>query len=472
MGSLACGLVGLAGWGFVSRKTGLWAAGILAVYPPAIFFDGLIQKTSLGQLLGALLLVLLAWTARSPARPRPLLVGIVLGMYALTRENALALVPVVALWLWLGFREQSVQRRCQRIGLLLAGTAVVLLPVGARNFSLGGTFALTTFQMGPNFYIGNNADATGRYQPLVKGHATPEFERSDATELAQRAVGRELSPREVSDYWMAQAWRFIQAEPVRWLGLVGLKWLLVWNAYEVPDAESYYVYCEWSWLLGTSGSLFHFGLLVPLAVGGLVLTWKDRSRVWLLYAMLLVMAGAVALFYVFARYRYPLVPVLAIFAGAAVAEGVIAWRQAAFRQLATAAALAVGAAVVCNLPLNPERELNAMAWGNLGGTLARQGRIDQAVVFFERAVEGAPDAAEARYNLGLAYSQQERWSEAVEQLRAASRLDATLIEVDYQLGYALERLGQLEEALHYYKRALRRDPGDTQSRAAIERLRN
>ena len=94
LGSLACGLVGLAGWGFVSRRAGLWAAAILALYPPAVFFDGLIQKTSLGQFLGAGLLALLAWMHVRPSRAKPPAIGALLGLYALTRENALALVPM------------------------------------------------------------------------------------------------------------------------------------------------------------------------------------------------------------------------------------------------------------------------------------------------------------------------------------------------------------------------------------------
>ena len=60
--------------------------------------------------------------------------------------------------------------------VLLAGLAFVLLPVGLRNRSVGGEYSLTTFQIGPNFYIGSNADATGRYRPLVRGHETPQFE--------------------------------------------------------------------------------------------------------------------------------------------------------------------------------------------------------------------------------------------------------------------------------------------------------
>ena len=45
-----------------------------------------------------------------------------------------------------------------------------------------------------------------------------------------------------------------------------------------------------------------------------------RSQLWILYAMLVAYAASVALFYVFARYRYPLVPLLVLFAAAGIVE--------------------------------------------------------------------------------------------------------------------------------------------------------
>ena len=478
LGSLSCGLIGLAGTWFFSRRAGLWAGGILAVYPPAIFFDGLIQKTSLGQFLAAVLLVLLAWEHRRSHLAKLAAIGVVLGLFSLTRENALALVPVVAVWAVTSRRLQparSTNRKSllARLTLLLVGTAVVLVPVGLRNLCVGGEFALTTFQMGPNFFIGNNTDATGRYRPLVKGHETPQFERDDATRLAGEALGRraeDLTLGEVSDYWSRLAWQYIRSRPADWIKLLGIKWLLVWNAYEIPDSEGYCVYAEWAWLLGGLASLVHFGVLVPLAAAGVVLTWSRRRELWLLYAMVLVTALAVTAFYVFARYRYPLVPMLVLFAGAGVAEA-LALVQLQRWKLAAAGLMAAGlTAIVVNVPVNPEGELDAMAWGNLGTALAQQGRIEPAVTCLERAVRGAPGAPEMRYNLGLAYVQQGRLAEAVTEFRTALDLAPGLMEVDYQLAAALERLGRRDEAVLHYRQALKRNPADVDAQAALRRL--
>ena len=58
----------------------------------------------------------------------------------------------------------------------------------------------------------------------------------------------------------------------------------------------------------------HFGLLVPLALVGVIATWPDRRRLWIVHALALAYAASVVMFFVFARYRYPLVPFLMLFA--------------------------------------------------------------------------------------------------------------------------------------------------------------
>jgi hypothetical protein len=60
----------------------------------------------------------------------------------------------------------------------------------------------------------------------------------------------------------------------------------------------------------------HFGVLVPLACLGVVVTWHERRRLWVLYAMIAAYSASVLLFFVYARYRFALVPFLVLFASA------------------------------------------------------------------------------------------------------------------------------------------------------------
>ena len=191
----------------------------------------------------------------------------------------------------------------------------MLLPVVVRNYAVDGGFYLTTSQFGSNFYIGNNPQADGTYASIRFGRGAPEFERTDATEVAEASVGRKLSPSEVSSYWTGRALGFITSEPMAWLRLTGRKVLLLVNRTEMLDTESQESYADWSAPIAIGGWVGHFGLLVPLAVLG---TDRDAGRIggglWILHALTITYALSVVMFYVFARYRYPLVPFLLLFA--------------------------------------------------------------------------------------------------------------------------------------------------------------
>ena len=244
---------------------------------------------------------MVCWTSRrsSPSSPlallyllsaghvrfREFLAGVVLGLLALTRENALLLALPVLAWFVLGGRRAAsadsptTQRRTWVGGLaFLAGCALVLLPVGVRNYAVGGEFLLTTSQFGPNFYIGNHAGATGLYESLVPGHGSAADERADAVRMAEEASGRTLSPSEVSSFWTARALDFIRTEPGAWLRLLARKLALTFNAVEIADTESQEVYAEWSSLLRVL-AFFSFGVVLCGAAFGACLTIKRLAAV-------------------------------------------------------------------------------------------------------------------------------------------------------------------------------------------------
>jgi tetratricopeptide (TPR) repeat protein len=470
LGSLACVMVGRAAGTFFSRSAGLACATMLALYPPAVYFDGILQKSSLGFFLMASLLLLMANHGRfSKSWLTALGLGAVLGLLALTRENALALVPIVAVWVMQRSSPAS-GRGATSLAPFVLGLGIFLAPVAWHNHDRGGAFSVTTFQMGPNFYMGNHAGADGRYQPMIPGRETPQYERADATALAEEAVGRPLAPKEVSDYWMDEALSYIRKNPVEWLKLLTVKWQLTWNRYEIPDTESYRIYRDRSVTLSIFGSLWHFGVLTPIAVLGAIWSWPRRREIWILYTMALVMALAVAAFYVFARYRYPLVPIVAMFAGFGATE---AWRRANTGRLLRswpAIGIAAMSAVWINWRVNPEQRLHAGQLGNLGATLASTGKIEESIPYFEEAVAVHPDAPRLRQFLADGLSMTGRYQEAISHYEAVLQSDPERAMANFNFAVALEATGRKSEALAHFQRALARDPDDAEAAAAVSRL--
>src|SRR6266850_2624117 len=93
IGSLACVLLGLAASRFFSKQAGVIAGVALALYAPAIFFDGLLQKSVLDVFFVCLAIWLLSDLVEEPQKkPQKKLswfwLGLAMGALSLTRENA------------------------------------------------------------------------------------------------------------------------------------------------------------------------------------------------------------------------------------------------------------------------------------------------------------------------------------------------------------------------------------------------
>ena len=461
LGSVACGLLAVAAarW-FSSAAVGCIAGGLLALYAPAVFHDALIQKS----VLDLFLLCLLLWTLASNLdRSRPglhLLSGLTLGAMILTRENAALLGIAIAAWILLA-RSARVGTRLAHVAVFSGAVLLVLSPVAIRNWSVGDEFHLTTSQFGPNLYIGNNPRANGTYESLVWGRSDASVESIDARSLAEKELGRPLGPSEVSAFWTGQTLEYIRSDPVDWLQLLGLKFLLSWNAVEVIDTEDQYAHARFSPVLAATGKLFHFGILAPLALLGAIVTWSQRERLWLLYAMLGGYALTLLAFYVVARYRLPLVPLLLPFTAAALVKGPGWFRDRARSQrrvLATAGIATAAVAILAHLPMIQREGQEATSFYNLGIAQRRAGDMDAAIESFQRSVSLVPHYAEAQTALANTLSESDRFAESLNHFRAAIAANPDVAGIRHDLGVALVRSGDLESAAQAFAAAIRIDP--------------
>lgn len=491
IGSASCVLLASAGERLFSRRVGMAAGLGLALWAPAIFFDGLLQKSVLDMFFMCLSLWAIGAIVegrstgdrgagknaaagigdRSTEGGNPgsgsaawVVLGVAMGLLALTRENALLLVIIVAVWAFVRERAQLVP--------LVAAFALVLTPVVLRNYSIDGRIYLTTSQFGPNFYIGNNPTADGTYASIRFGRGSPEYERIDAEELAEAATGRELSPAEVSSYWTDRAVNFITSQPGDWLRLMGRKVRLLFNRSEMIDTEAQESYAEYSLPLRAFGWLTHFGVLVPLAAIGMIASWPDRRRLWVIYALALGYAASVVMFYVFARYRYPLVPFLLLFATLpfdAKARPFDAkqrsWRTLFLAQGRRWVPLApiVVVAVFTNVPALDATLMQAISENNLGTALMEEKRYDEAIAHHERAIELMPAYAPAYNNLGAALRAAGRLDDAIARYRQALEIKPDFASASYNLANAQLEQGKAGDSVESFRRALASNPDSVEA---------
>jgi tetratricopeptide (TPR) repeat protein len=465
LGAISCVLLGYAAREFFNRRAGIIAALLLAVYPPAIFFDGLIQKPSLDLFLVTALLAVLAKFQQQQKWKWLAVIGLALGLLIVNRENARVFYPILVAWLLLCFRTDRVRRRLRWAAILTVFTAAILLPIALRNYYVGREFFISTSQLGPNLYIGNHPGAQGSYEPLVAGHGNAEFERSDARQLAEQAAGKTLSPSQVSDYWVNRSVDYIRHQPLSWFRLFGRKLLLTLNAREAVDTESIEAYSEYSIILRALGWI-NFGLIFSLAAVGAWLTREHWRRLSVLYAMVVGMALSVAIFYVVARYRYPMVPFIILFAAAAISF-LPRVRTLPRRQILAGILVGIGAAILSYMPI---KTLGDDTLLNVGEELIRINRPNEAIPLLEKFANTSPNSADAHYNLGLALRQTGQTDAAINELAGAIRLRTNYYEAHVALALTLEDKGMPLDALDEFQAALHLQPNNAPARVSLADL--
>ncbi len=95
---------------------------------------------------------------------------------------------------------------------------------------------------------------------------------------------------------------------------------------------------------------------------------------------------------------------------------------------------------------------------NLGIFLKRNGRIDEAIAHFQKALELKRDYASPHINLAGAYGRQGKHEKALVHFDEALRLRPNVPETHYGMGNALAAVGRIAEAVDHYRKALEIKP--------------
>jgi len=81
----------------------------------------------------------------------------------------------------------------------------------------------------------------------------------------------------------------------------------------------------------------------------------------------------------------------------------------------------------------------------------KQGRHDESLAWYQKALALEPTNAEIHCDVGYSFYLQQHWSEAEEALRRAVAIDEGLARARNNLGLLLTRTGRHDEALHHFR---------------------
>jgi tetratricopeptide (TPR) repeat protein len=273
-----------------ARGAGLVAGVVAALATPLVHTSALILKPSLFlALLSAATLALVRERERATAA-RAVVIGALIALAALVRGNALLLLPLIVSWPFVrrvverDARARPLAPDVRRVAWTALGAALVLLPVAVRNHVVGGVFTPTTSGAGTNFHVGNHpSNPWGVSTELAFVRGIPEHEAADWEHEAERRLGRDLDPGEVSSYWLGETLRSFRAEPATHLAIFARKLRLALHRGEVADNHSLAWDAHEVRAQGGSATILDlpFGGWFPwgaLGLAGALLTFLPRSR--------------------------------------------------------------------------------------------------------------------------------------------------------------------------------------------------
>jgi hypothetical protein len=294
--------VGLLGRHLAGARAGLLAAALAAVYPTLIAADGALMSESLYGLLAALCLLAAYRLLEAPSAGRAAVLGALAGLAALTRGEALLLLPLVlvpVLWRPAGWRAALVA---------VLALAVVLAPWTVRNWIVFDRPVVVATNSG-TAVAGANCDETyqagerlgGWWPPCIKSHPGKNEAEHHAEALADGV-------RYAGDH----AGRL----PIVLAARLGRVWS-VYRPFQIPEGRSVRVQ-----KLG----VLAFFLLVPFAVAGALVLRRRRTPLWIMLVPILVVSATALLTYGNLRFREP--AELSVVVLAAVALDAL-WRRRA-----------------------------------------------------------------------------------------------------------------------------------------------
>ena len=236
--------------------------------------------------------------------------GAILGLAALGRPNLMLVVVAVAAWLVLVLRRDG-KPWVRPLAALLVLAAVVMAPTASYNTRAAGRPVLVSTNLGANLITGNRDAADGI-------SAIPVGVEWDDLQLRTRQAGA-ADAAAASSYLTTEALDWSRANPGRSATLLGRRLLALVSGWEPRNnigvgwlARQHGVFVVSRWWPGT-------WMVLPFALAGLAaVAWNRR------WALLAVVMGAQALsvlpFFVNARFRMPLLPLLAVFAVAGAVD--------------------------------------------------------------------------------------------------------------------------------------------------------
>ena len=432
-------------------RAGLLAAAAYAICGTAIFYSGLLLKTTW---VASFCLLWVFLLLRGERRGVWLWLGIgaFVSLCVLLRSPLLLLAPASIAWIaWRDWQEKN--RMAPKLVAFGVGLVLVMSLSALRQQAITGQWQWLPANGGINLYQVYNPQyaATGRVMPDFVLSLNPREMQFYFIKEAERRTGRPMSLSDTNAFFSDAALGHMRENPAAVVRHLTGNLVSFFGGYEPPINRSYYVDRLYSSILRLP--LAGYSLLLALGGIGLVVAVRRDARSLVLWIPISVALITYTVFFDFSRFRFPAVPMLAVGAGILLDW---LWRRVDEKRW-TPAGLAAGLA--CGIFLASA----ALGWRSAHSTIDEQqladaqvkaGQFEQAEATIASALESNPDNA-ALYELrGIIAARQSDMRAAIEFNRQAVALDARRHVAWYNLSVAYSDPAQQPQALEAIRAAV------------------
>lgn len=325
LGAFTVYIVFLLGRRIYEEKTAIAAAAICALYPSLVATSGLVLTETTFTLLLCLSCLAMARYLATGSWRWVVACGGLFALGALTRSVLWLFPAPLFIFLMIASPEPSLRRRFFHAAIAIAAFAAVLAPWAIRNTRLQKTFTAVDVMGGRNFMMGNY-----EYTPSDR----PWAAISIGGDRAWYKLVRERFPNDAKDLTQGQldklamkyAIQYIAAHPLQTVHRDVAKFFHFWQLEREIVAGLHNGF--WGGvsrpallLIATVILASYVVVLVAGLFGAIVVppgTWQIH---WFLLLLIVFVCGIHTLAFGHSRYHLPLMPLVAIYAAAAIGQG-------------------------------------------------------------------------------------------------------------------------------------------------------
>ncbi len=373
------------------------------------------------------------------------ILGTLLGISTLADGKFLIFAFLLLIYLVITNRKNIWLFCRQKLFPLTLAFVLILSITGLRNKIVGGSWVLISAQTGLSFYVGNNPQADGIYANPDFIRPNHEAQDEDQIIIAESALQKKLTDREVSQFWRNQALSFIKNNPKAYLELLSKKFLLFFTETERTFDMDLIFQRNWKRMLDINP----YFVICPIALLGLFLS-RNNPKTVVINLMIISQLIFTLIFFLNNRHRAAILPLFIIYEAYALDWLANKIRDKNFLPLFATGIFMILFWITFRPTFLNAREVDFLRYSKMGPIYEHQKNYTKAQEQYFKALEITPNDTNSLNNLANSFFLEKNFSSAKKYYNQVLKLNPQHIDALYNLAYTYEHTEQTSEALTLY----------------------